>query len=243
MLEVRSSFRVAASVALALFGIVPALAGAAQQRHAAAGRMVRLPGGTFKMGSRGDNVTVQPFLLDVTAVTLAAYESCVKAGKCTAPGNGGYCNGGKADRVNHPVNCVDWNQATAYCEWAKKRLPTGEEQEWAARGAERGTAYPWGNEEPSNQLCWSGAGSDRNARGFEGTCAVGSYPRGDSPQGLKDLAGNVWEWSSSTQGGVRMTRGGGWAGGNPELVSAAARYGLDPAFRGDFLGFRCAKNP
>ena len=84
----------------------------------------------------------------VTAVTVAVYVVCVNAGKCTAPSRGGDCNWGRRDRLNHPINCVSWDEAVSFCAFLGKRLPTDEEREWAAREAERGTAYPWGTEEP-----------------------------------------------------------------------------------------------
>jgi formylglycine-generating enzyme required for sulfatase activity len=219
--------------------------------------MVRLPGGTYTMGETKKTVTVQPFLLDVTPVTVAAYEACVKAGKCSAPGDGGYCNWGKSDRASHPVNCVDWDQATAYCAWAGKRLPAEEEREWAARGAEQGTKYPWGNDGPADQLCWNGGAVRRSARDL-GTCEVGSFPAGDSPQGLKDLAGNVWEWTSTeTLEGRRATaqrsasdwdpslvmRGGSWYNGYSWSFPAANRSMQRRSYRNDYLGFRCAGTP
>ena len=203
---------------------------------ASAGGMVRLRGGTYVMGETNKTVTVQPFLLDVTEVTAGAYQACVKAGKCRA------VDGGKD--ANHPVVNVDWNEATAYCKSQGKRLPTEEEWEWAARGAEKGTTYPWGNEEPRNQLCWKGDGNDRKARGFQATCAVGSYPRGDSPQGVKDLSGNVMEWTSTSyDASSRVFRGGSWLYVNPRSVSAAYRSGGYPVDRNVSLGFRCARSP
>jgi formylglycine-generating enzyme required for sulfatase activity len=171
------------------------------------GGMVRLEGGTFRMGSEEGDwyekpvhwVTLKPFWLDVTEVTVAAYKACVDAGACSKPDEGNWCNWGKSDRGNHPINCVDWEQATQFCRWANKRLPTEEEWEYGTRqGGVRGDRkYPWGNAEPSNQLCWDGKGKDAGENRRRGTCPVGSYPLGDTPTGLKDMAGNVWEWTAS----------------------------------------------
>jgi formylglycine-generating enzyme required for sulfatase activity len=104
--------------------------------------MVKLEGGTFTMGSNDGfphqkpthPVTLKPFSMDVTEVTVAAYEACVDAGSCSTLDLNEYdpCNWGKSDRGNHPINCVDWEQATSFCRWANKRLPTEEEWEYGA---------------------------------------------------------------------------------------------------------------
>jgi formylglycine-generating enzyme required for sulfatase activity len=159
--------------------------------------MKRIPAGDFKIGADdiGDTekpvhqVHVDAFEMDVTEVTVAKYGECVATGRCAPAVTGLYCNGARKDRVDHPTNCVDFKRATAYCEWAGKRLPTEEEWEYAARGTD-GRKYPWGNDgqSPSKRACWYH---------MDGTCAVGSYPSGDSPFGLHDMVGNVAEWTSS----------------------------------------------
>src|SRR3569832_758584 len=87
-------------------------------------------------------VELTPARLDVTEVTVDAYRACVASGACSEPVTGGACNWDVADRGNHPVNCVTWHQAMPYCSWAGERLPTEEEWDTAARGAER-RAFPW----------------------------------------------------------------------------------------------------
>jgi formylglycine-generating enzyme required for sulfatase activity len=177
---------------------------------------------------------------------------------------------------NHPVNCVTWDQANAYCSWSGKRLPTEEEWEWAARGADRGTEYPWGNEAPTyDHTCTDGPGDTHDLRvwrAFASTCTVGAYPKGDSPQGVKDLGGNVAEWTSSKQdtgstgredSELRVYRGGFWGGfvgealeyrnGHWKPVSTVAKTtftgsvigrGLELSNRARYtLGFRCATTP
>ena len=162
------------------------------------------PAGTFWMGSLdgdGDSdehpqrrVTLAAFCMQKTEVTVTAYVACVSADACSVASSHPLCNAASADRGDHPINCVDWNQATAYCKWSGGRLPTEEEWEYAARGTD-GRVYPWGNDAPGSQLCWMRwMGSDAAS---PGTCSVGSFLRGDSPFGLHDMAGNVWEWTSS----------------------------------------------
>ena len=224
--------------------------------------MVRIPAGVFIMGSNdGDadekpvhQVRVSAFEMDVTEVTVGAYRACVNAGKCASSSTADWkeatdqqkanasrhCNWLIAGRENHPMNCVDWNHATAYCAYAGKRLPTEEEWEYAARRAD-GRMYPWGNGDPSGQLCWKRS---------DGTCAVGSYPSGDSPFGLHDMAGNVWEWTASGYSSdyrqsraneARVDRGGNYLSDAPADVRSTLRFSDSPSLRSPLLGFRCAR--
>lgn len=215
--------------------------------------MASLRGGSFTMGElpwKKDSVTVGNFCLDQTEVTADAYATCVRGGQCNADHLGESstdarafeaaesCNYGVAARGNHPINCVDWGQSATYCRGQSKRLPTEEEWQWAARGGSEGRVYPWGNATPDSQLCWSGV-STRS-----GTCAVGSLPAGDAPGGIHDLAGNVWEWTSSNfdaSGAARVFRGGGWSDVVASNIRAAHRYGVAPSLRNINLGFRCAR--
>ncbi len=208
--------------------------------------MAQLAGGTYAMGESKQTVTVAPFALDLTEVTVDAYAKCVRAGRCSAVGlnqpywsgrsqaNGEFCNWGKGGKGNHPINCVDWSQATAYCRWAGKRLPTEPEWEWAARGQARGTEYPWGNEALGGQACWHHPG--------HGTCAVGGILSGDAPGGIHDLAGNVWEWTSTAyDSSARVFRGGSWNDDDSLGLRAAFRRWFTPSLRNGSLGFRCAR--
>jgi hypothetical protein len=199
----------------------------------APGGMVVIPGG----GGVGT------FSIDVTEVTVGAYAACVRAGNCSAPDSYAACNWGKSDRGNHPVNCVDWNQAKAFCGWAQKRLPTELEWQRAAESAQ-GRTYPWGEAAPAGQLCWDGEGSSLGKRNRQSTCAVGSFPAGDSGQGVNDLSGNVWEWTESCHDpgcSARIFRGGGWGDDAPVNVRAVSRSRSVHSDRTSDLGFRCAR--
>ncbi len=192
-------------------------------------------------------VTVATFWMDRTEVTVAAYDRCVAAGACTAPApiDGWPCNWGEPGRESHPINCVDWEMAETYCHWAGGRLPTEAEWEYAARGTD-GRTYPWGNETPSAQLCWSGI----EARA--GTCPVGAFAGGNLPFGLADMAGNVWEWTSDCYRSYsgrraagrchdRVDRGGSWGDNGSAWFHASFRDRLAPSNRSAYLGIRCAR--
>jgi len=177
---------------------------------------------------------VAPFWLDTTEVTADAFAACVIARACDATdfacADATYGVPGKGD---HPINCVDWFQAEAFCRWKGTRLPTTEEWEWAARGGDRGTTYPWGNDEPSSQACWK----------TDGTCVVGSHSAGDPPFGAHDLAGNVWEWTSSESvGGSRIYRGGSWGNKEARYVRASSWSRNVPTVAYGIVGFRCARS-
>ena len=185
-------------------------------------------------------VTLRPYCAGRTEVTVSEYEKCVseaRGGVTCSPASttvvsfglkpddvlfwSKFCNAGRKDAGSHPINCVDWRQATTYCAWAGGRLPTEAEWEHAARGAD-GRKYPWGNEAPSaERLNACGGECAANAAalgrgdkktmyagddGAEGTAPVGRYPAGASPFGLLDMAGNVWEWTADSHAPYDPTR-------------------------------------
>lgn len=186
----------------------------------------------------------ETFCIDQTEVTVADYEACVDAGGCEAPRALSGCNWGVAGQDNHPVTCIDWPRADAYCRWAGKRLPSEWEWEFAARGSS-GRDYPWGDETPSSQyLNW------RYEAAGGATTNVGSYPMGQTPDThVFDLAGSVWEWTGSVwcdskapgatcQQGTYTARGGSFGSTYDIHVRSAWR---DPDSAGDHrFGFRCA---
>jgi formylglycine-generating enzyme required for sulfatase activity len=134
--------------------------------------------------------------------------------------------------ANRPVVGVSWYEVMAYCEWQGVQLPIEAEWERAARGKE-GRRYPWGDAEPDtafSNYCESVIGHPT---------PVGLYPLGSTPDGVLDLAGNVWEWTTDwfVNGKTRTVRGGAW-NTNKWLLRSMSRFGLDPSDRRANVGFR-----
>jgi hypothetical protein len=211
--------------------------------------MVLVPGGEFWMGAAESErvspdesprfrTALAPFCLDRTEVTAGAYASCVRDGKCTAPrSDRRLCTGARADRVDHPINCVTHPQAEAYCRSFGARLPTELEWEYAARGGSQQLRYPWGDAPLDGRTCWK----------HDGTCKVGSFAPGAF--GLFDMSGNVWEWTETWYGPypfppetgfAKVYRGGSFSRRFPKWMHLGLRNREGPNDLGSHLGFRCA---
>ncbi len=205
--------------------------------------------GRFADSGPARTITLSAYQIDRFEVTNAAYRACVEAGACRPPVNRGRFDSPAFDQ--HPVVYVDWNRATEYCAWAGKRLPSEAEWEKAARGDD-GRLWPWGEEFDGTKL-------NSAAAGLRDTTTVGSFREGDSPYGVADLAGNVWEWVADfysagyyarspdadppgpSSGAERVLRGGGFANDFPrQIVSIAFRDHAPAAFTDVGTGFRCA---
>jgi len=244
--------------------------------------MVKVPSGPFLMGtdqvdSQGraeelglvmpwfenehpqHTVSLPTFYIDRTEVTNGAYAAFVAATKRRPPDHWRGRPTPPEGLERHPVTHVSWFDAQEYCKWAGgKRLPTEAEWEKAARG-EHGRIYPWGNTFDYDLA--------DVARGH--TMPVGRFPKGDSPYGVHDMIGNVWEWTADWYQAYpgnayddgkfgeryRVLRGNSWAsiGHYPdrdvfmEIVAnnsrASFRLFMAADGRLNDVGFRCAKSP
>jgi len=204
--------------------------------------MVRVPAGKFLYGDDKREVDLPEFWIDKAPVTNTEYARFVAetGQEPPKPWKGKTPPGKIAD---HPVTDVSWHHATAYAKWAGGRLPTEEEWEKAARGTD-GREYPWGE--------WTKGCCNSKEAGAGGTTPVGKYsPQGDSPYGCVDMAGNVWEWTTSeNELGGRVLRGGAFFN-KGRHVRCAFRFRLIPLIhyrsgpdnRGRYVGFRLVAAP
>jgi formylglycine-generating enzyme required for sulfatase activity len=216
-------------------------------------------------------VTLKAYWIDKYEVTVGQYEQCVNAGVCKVPHleSSGY-NGDSAYRPkyygnpeykDYPVIWISWFYAKDYCTWAGRRLPTEAEWEKAGRGTDA-RKYTWGNDPVNSKFanlcdvnCLFPQGNGLYDDGWANTAPVGSFPDGASPYGAMDMAGNVWEWTSSlikdypydpndgredlTASGERVWRGGSWTNGY-WWMRVTLRYRSVDWYWNWNLGFRCA---
>lgn len=224
--------------------------------------MVYIPPGEFTMGSNEkDNekpphtVFLDGYWMGKYEVTFAQYDKYWEETGKKKPDDYGW------GRENRPVIDVSWDEAAAYCEWLsgktglKFKLPTEAQWEKAARGID-GRKYPWGNDDPNENL----ANFNSNNRNIGQTHPVGSHPQGASPYGLLDMAGNVLEWchdwydekyysikfppknpKGPQSGPYRILRGGGWYFDASQL-RCTFRNGDNPFKPHNFVGFRLCQD-
>ncbi|NJN94208.1 MAG: formylglycine-generating enzyme family protein [Anaerolineales bacterium] len=238
--------------------------------------MILIPAGEFLMGSdpladpkaqdeeQPQHLLFLPdYYLAKMPVTNAQYRAFIQSTGYQPPK---HWDDGKPlnDRLNHPVVHISWYDAIAYCNWLAKitgkpyRLPSEAEWEKGARGND-GRIYPWGNE-------WDASRCNTRENGPGDTTLTGAYPNGVSPYQLLDMAGNIWEWTSSIWGkdaikpdfkypyrpddgrenlgiGIQETRRvvkGGSFDYNEDDARCAVRYRSRPISKGDYRGFRLA---
>jgi formylglycine-generating enzyme len=220
-----------------------------------------IPAGEFTMGrtklTPDDKTTMRPqvllddrpahkvyldaYSIDAHEVTNAEYREFVKATGHRKPHHWSQPVDEKL-----PVFNVDWDDASAYCGWAGKRLPTEAEWERAARGGKEGMDYPWGDKIDSKKARYNAAAPG----------PVGQFPPNDF--GLYDMAGGVSEWCADwfertyyekseprnpkgpKQGEYKIIRGGAWSDA-PARVTVFFRNWVRPNQRTPNVGFRCVK--
>lgn len=204
----------------------------------------------------GDEAPARSLFLDAFQITQfeitnAQYQQCIEQGGCAERHISASTD--ISERLenftgsDYPVVGVSSADAERYCRFIGARLPSEAEWEKAARGTD-GRDYPWGNgfQAALANTCdancplaaWRFAGVND---GFARTAPVGSFPGGVSPFGAMDMAGNVWEWTASTDAaGKRIIRGGGWSKWFHQS-RVAERTQVAPDYANYDIGIRCIK--
>jgi serine/threonine-protein kinase len=229
---------------------------------------VTIPAGLFWMGSDPSlrhsvvlpsempqhTLDLAEFRIAQTPVTNAEYYLFVQATGHPSPPHWPADNPPHAQET-HPVTHVDWHDVQAFCAWAGVRLPTEAEWERAAAGPSGDSGariYPWGNEQPdTTRLNFRRKGKQ------SGTAPVDRYPRGATPDGVLDMAGNVWEWVNTryepypyhagdgreemTVPAARVLRGGSFLSPSAAYVRCAMRSLSHESRRREHIGFRVAQ--
>lgn len=226
--------------------------------------MVLVPAGEFVMGSdKGDEdeapvhrVYLNAFYIDKFEVTNGRFAKYVEAIQSEPPW-------GFTDKetplihAEHPVRWVNWMDAMGYCLWKGKRLPTEAEWEKAARGTDE-RVYPWGNDPPTPVHAVYGL----KEGGAETVSVIGNHHMGQSPYGVQDLAGNLYEWvmdwydedyyssfinspainpRGPNEGTAKVQRGGSYINA-PYRLRSSFRTKSDPTENDPNVGFRCAQD-
>jgi formylglycine-generating enzyme required for sulfatase activity len=197
--------------------------------------MIQIPAGPFLYGPDKKTVELPAFEIAKYPVTNEQYKVFLDHYPGLRPPEH-WINGlFPSDKARHPVANISWHDAQACAKWYGLRLPTEQEWEKAARGTD-GREYPWGDAfDPKKCNCFESGTGD--------TTPVGAYPSGASPYGVMDMAGNVWEWTSSEWGDGYDTcvlRGGSW-NSTSYWLRASYRYGNDPGSGNYTGGFRFSR--
>lgn len=223
-------------------------------------RQVPIPAGEFLFGEAKKKTRIDyDYEMDIYPVTNQQFERFIKAGGYKEMAFGGkrgekwqvkkqlaepmYWNDKEFNDPEQPVVGISWFEAQAYANWLTTlkddgftyRLPSEEEWERAARGDD-GNKYPWGDQFDPEKC-----NSQESGRGKPNR--VNLYPNGISPYGCYDMAGNVWEWTSSFWDDSKNTyviKGGAFHVSG-EACRCASRFGTSPDNRNYFVGFRCAR--
>ena len=228
--------------------------------------MASISGGRFMMGREigagtfrpvegpPHEVNVPAFLMDKMEVTSLQYAECVRAGDCGRPKEW-KSNEPPAGQEQWPVTGVSFFDAQKFASWRSRkegveyRLPNEDEWEFAARSGNSDNLYPWGKN-------WAEGAA--NVGGRKALQPAGSYPQGASSQGVLDLIGSVWEWTSSKASkypghpqplasadeNKMVVRGGSYGNDvtGEESVTAASRRFLEPNTANAYVGFRLVRS-
>ncbi len=235
--------------------------------------MVTVPAGSFEMGCNPaidplcqlltdedqHTVYLDEFQIDKYEVSFRRFQKCVDAEICLLPAIGGGMNYDREGVDKFPANGVTWEEADKFCKFEGKRLPSEAEWEKAARGTD-GRIYPWGNNHPTcNVTVMDAPLAGELGCNTGNTLDVGSKPKGASPYGAMDMAGNLWEWVADwhaekyyqespennpkgpATGLYKVARGGDFFSRLGFELRTSSRFYYEPSDYSIAVGFRCAQ--
>ncbi len=185
----------------------------------------------------------KPFSIQATEVTVRQFRACIDAGGCTEPSAGERCNDTRG-LLDHPVNCVTFDDAERYCTWAGGRLCLNEEWLDACKGTD-GRSFPYGPVFDFN-ACNSQSPVQTDEVREVDTVPAGSMTQceGGLP-GLFDMSGNVAEWIAGCKDDYCKFRGGAFLSNEPLARfngCSGACSGNSRTFKSGVIGVRCCKD-
>ncbi|MCP5003724.1 MAG: formylglycine-generating enzyme family protein [Planctomycetes bacterium] len=196
--------------------------------------LLHVPAGPFFVSNGKASIDIKEFYIDKHPITNKQYNKFIEETQHELPE---FWEDERFNNLEQPVVGVNWEDATAYANWAGKRLPEENEWEKAARGTD-GREYPWGNTKPVETLAVFDLDPVVGA-----SSPVGKHPLGTSPYGCHDMSGNVWEWCQEwyTVGKYRVVRGGSWLN-HLYVLKCSYRSCSVPIGKDNNVGFRCVKD-
>jgi formylglycine-generating enzyme len=198
------------------------------------GPMMLVPAGPFLFGPERRVVNLAAFWIDKFPVTNRQYDAFCRATSYRFPK---YAAEKRFAHPDAPVVGVSILDVQKYARWVGKTLPTEEQWEKATRGVD-GRVYPWGDAPVDDARAWHGQDPSKG-----GTRAVTASVEGASPYGVRDLSGNVWEWTGTAleDGEPLHVIKGGCYNDPPEFLRADARLESPPKDKHETIGFRLVK--
>lgn len=209
----------------------------------------------FELEAPRRTIQLTRFAIDRMEVSHARYRRCVSAGACLPAGVS--ADDTRVGQPEMPVAGVSYADAERYCAFVGGRLPTESEWERAAAGPSGRRRFPWGRQYNPRLANHGDDGRPDNTDGYRYAAPVDAFPNGQSPDGLLNMAGNVWEWTKdrfdydnygagpsvnpqgARSGGQRVVRGGSWRS-DAYSLRVTHRVPVGEGARFPDLGFRCA---
>jgi hypothetical protein len=218
-------------------------------------RSVLIEAGLFASGPNQTSIYLDAFQLDKNEVSASQYDDCVRNKKCSPAGRGTACTSGVLGKEDHPINCVVWSQARAYCRWRDQRLPT--EAQWGDQWPPPARIANLADESAKQEFPYWRVLENHRDRQVT-TAPVTAFGPANNSYGLWQMAGNVGVWTEDwyrerlsskphrnpkgpRRGRARVVRGSSFGGSSQEKLTTYFRDFYTPNTRSMHIGIRCAR--